>query len=146
MSNGANILALGVTYKRGVGEMREPPALEISKRLADRTASIAYADPRLRAVLVDGVSLKAIDPTSEAIGAADCVLILTDHPEFDYRRIVQHASLVVDSRNATWGRDAPEGRSSRCSVRPSFADRTHTSHDPEAYCDAGSPGTKFPDR
>jgi UDP-N-acetyl-D-glucosamine dehydrogenase len=108
--NGANILALGVTYKRGVGDLRESPALEVIKRLADKGANVAYADPRVPAVVVDGLSLKAIDPTSEAVAAADCVLILTDHPEFDCERIIQHASLVVDTRNATWGLHAPEGR------------------------------------
>jgi len=108
--NGAQILALGVAYKRGVGDIRESPALEIIKRLADKGASVAYADPRVPAVVVDGLSLKAIHATTEVVAGADCVLILTDHPEFDYRRVVEHASLVVDTRNATWGLPAPEGR------------------------------------
>ena len=108
--NGARIFALGVAYKRGVGDIRESPALEILSRLRQRGADISYADPRVPAVVLDGVPLKAVEPTKQAVSAADCVLILTDHPEFDYRRIVETASLVVDTRNATWQISAPEGR------------------------------------
>ena len=108
--NGARIFALGVAYKRGVGDIRESPALEILSRLRQRGADISYADPRVPAVVLDGVPLKAVEPTRETVSTADCVLILTDHPEFDYRRIVETASLVVDTRNATWGMPAPEGR------------------------------------
>jgi len=108
--NGARIFALGVAYKRGVGDIRESPALEILSRLRQRGADISYADPRVPAVVLDGVPLKAVEPTRETVSTADCVLILTDHPEFDYRRIVETASLVVDTRNATWGIPAPEGR------------------------------------
>ena len=108
--NGARIFALGVAYKRGVGDIRESPALEILTRLRQRGADVSYADPRVPAVVLDGVPLKAVEPTRETVSTADCVLILTDHPEFDYRRIVETASLVVDTRNATWGIPAPEGR------------------------------------
>jgi UDP-N-acetyl-D-glucosamine dehydrogenase len=108
--NGAQILVLGVAYKRGVGDMRESPAIEVIKRLTEKGASVAYADPRVPAFAADGVSLKAVDLTAEAVAAADCVLILTDHPEFDYRRIVDQAALVVDTRNATWNLPAPSGR------------------------------------
>ena len=54
--------------------------------------------------------LKAAELTEGELSAADCVLILTDHPEFDYRRVVETAALVVDTRNATWGMPAPAGR------------------------------------
>ena len=108
--NGARIFALGVAYKRGVGDIRESPALEILSRLRQRGADVSYADPRVPAVVLDGVPLKAVEPTRETVSAADCVLILTDHPEFDYRRIVEIAPLVVDTRHATWGIPAPEDR------------------------------------
>lgn len=105
--NGAKILALGVAFKRGVGDTRESPALEILARLRDRGAEVSYADPYVPSVALDGAVLKAVDITDENLRAADCVLILTDHPEFDYRRIVELAALVVDARNATWGIAAP---------------------------------------
>ena len=108
--NGARIFALGVAYKRGVGDIRESPALEILKRLRDKGAEVSYADPRVPSVVLDGAPLKATEPTSEALAATDCVLILTDHPEFNYRQIVELAPLVVDTRNATWGIPVPQGR------------------------------------
>src|SRR5438552_6088756 len=100
--NGAKILCLGVAYKRGVGDIRESPALEILKRLREHGAEISYADPRVPSVVLDATAMKAVEATAEALAATDCALILTDHPEFDYRQIVAQAPLVVDTRNATW--------------------------------------------
>ena len=108
--NGASVLVLGIAYKRGVGDTRESPALEIIKMLQDRGAEVSYADPHVPSVAIDGTPLKAVALTDQALAAADCVLILTDHPEFDYRRAVEVAPLIVDTRNATWGIDAPKDR------------------------------------
>ena len=108
--NGAKILCLGVAYKRGVGDIRESPALEILKRLREHGAEISYADPRVPSVVLDATAMKAVEATAEALAATDCALILTDHPEFDYRQIVAQAPLVVDTRNATWGIAAPDGK------------------------------------
>ena len=108
--NGARVLALGVAYKRGVGDIRESPALEVLSMLRDKGAEVAYADPYVPSVEVDGVLLKAVEPTSRELAAADCVVILTDHPEFDYRQIVDTSSLVIDTRGATWGMPAPAER------------------------------------
>jgi len=108
--NGAKVLALGVAYKRGVGDIRESPALEVLSMLRDKGAEVAYADPYVPSVEVNGVLLKAVEPTSREVAAADCVVILTDHPEFDYRQIVDTSSLVIDTRGATWGMPAPAER------------------------------------
>ena len=108
--NGANILVLGMAYKRGVGDTRESPAIEIVELLRHKGAQVSYTDPHVPSIVIGGVSMKAIQPTDEAVAAADCVLILTDHPEFDYRRICEIARLVVDTRNATWGLEAPKDR------------------------------------
>ncbi|MBI3029561.1 MAG: nucleotide sugar dehydrogenase [Candidatus Rokubacteria bacterium] len=108
--NAARILALGVAYKRGVGDMRESPALEIVAKLRDRGAEVSYADPYVPSIVLDGAVLKAVAVTDEELRATDCALILADHPEFDYRRIVEAAALVVDTRNATWGIPAPADR------------------------------------
>ena len=108
--NGAKILALGVAYKRGVGDVRESPALEILRRLREKGAEVSYADPHVPCIDLGGTALKASEPTDESLAAADCVLILTDHPEFDYRRTVEIAPLVVDTRSATRGIPSPEGR------------------------------------
>ena len=108
--NGAKILALGVAYKRGVGDVRESPALEILRRLREKGAEVSYADPHVPCIDLGGTALKASEPTDESLAAADCVLILTDHPEFDYRRTVEIAPLVIDTRSATRGIPSPEGR------------------------------------
>jgi UDP-N-acetyl-D-glucosamine dehydrogenase len=108
--NGARILALGVAYKRGVGDTRESPALEILATLRKKGAEVAYVDPHVPVITLDRIVLKAVELTEGELTAADCVLILTDHPEFDYRRVVETAALVVDTRNATWGIPAPADR------------------------------------
>lgn len=58
----------------------------------------------------DGITPKAVEVTDGDLASSNCVLILTDHPAFDYRRIVERASLIVDTRNATWAIPAPAGR------------------------------------
>jgi UDP-N-acetyl-D-glucosamine dehydrogenase len=108
--NGAHIIALGVAYKRGVGDLRESPALEVMELLRKRGAEVSYADPHVPSINFEGHVLKAIEPTDAALGAADCVVILTDHPEFDYQRTLTASRLVVDTRNATFGLPAPAGR------------------------------------
>lgn len=108
--NGARILALGVAYKRGVGDIRESPALEVLAMLLKRGAEVSYADPYVTSVAVGESVLKSVEVTDERLAEADCVAILTDHAEFDYRRIVETAPLVVDARNATWGIPGATGR------------------------------------
>jgi UDP-N-acetyl-D-glucosamine dehydrogenase len=108
--NGSRILVLGVAYKRGVGDMRESPALEILTMLHKRGAELSYADPYVPSVVVESGALKAVDLTDETLEAAHCVLILTDHGEFDYAKVVERAPLVVDTRSATAGLPAPAGR------------------------------------
>jgi UDP-N-acetyl-D-glucosamine dehydrogenase len=100
--NGSRILALGVAYKRGVGDIRESPALEVLAMLRERGADVAYADPYVPSVVIEGTEMKAVQVSLAELAAADCVVILTDHPDFDYRRIVDTALLVVDTRGATW--------------------------------------------
>src|SRR2546428_13663756 len=81
--NGARILALGVAYKRGVGDTRESPALEVLDRLRERGAELAYADPYVTSIVVGGNTLIDVASSDEEIGEADCVLILTVYSAFD---------------------------------------------------------------
>ena len=98
--NGARILVLGVAYKRGIGDTRESPAHEIVSALRRKGAQVSYADPHVPTFHVDGTELKAVEPTEEDLRAADCVLILADHPEFDYGAIARHSALIVDTRHS----------------------------------------------
>jgi len=108
--NGASVLVLGVAYKRGVSDIRESPALEVIAELQHKGALVSYADPHVPSLDVEGTVLKAVEVTDQRLAAADCVVILTDHADFDYRQIVDVSRLVVDTRNATWGLQPPADR------------------------------------
>ena len=97
---GARVLVLGVAYKRGIGDTRESPAFEIISTLRRKGAQVSYADPYVPMLSVDGVDFKAVEPTSEEVHKADCVLILADHAEFDYEAIGRDGRLIVDTRNS----------------------------------------------
>jgi UDP-N-acetyl-D-glucosamine dehydrogenase len=101
---GSNVLVLGIAYKRDVDDVRESPALDVMAVLRLKGAIVGYHDPyapSLRgADWPGGVDMSSEPLTPEALAAADCVVILTDHRMFDYEAIVRHAKLVVDSRNA----------------------------------------------
>jgi UDP-N-acetyl-D-glucosamine dehydrogenase len=98
---GARILVMGVAYKRGVGDVRESPAIEIVETLRAKGGLVEYADPFVPTLAVHGAVLTAVALTPERIREADAVLILTDHREFDYARILDSAAVVIDTRNAT---------------------------------------------
>ncbi len=97
----SRILALGVTYKRGVADTRESPALKVLGRLRRRGASIAYHDPFVGAIQLDGEDYASIPLTADAVRSADCVVVLADHPGIDYAWLAAHATLVFDTRNVT---------------------------------------------
>jgi UDP-N-acetyl-D-glucosamine dehydrogenase len=108
--NGARVLILGVAYKRGVADTRESPAIDVIERLHAKGAEVAYADPYVPSIAIGPALLKSVDLDRTTLHQFDCVLILTDHREFPYERVVQEATLVVDPRNATFGIPAPAGR------------------------------------
>jgi UDP-N-acetyl-D-glucosamine dehydrogenase len=101
---GANVLVLGVAYKKDIDDVRESPALIIMERLRKEGARITYHDPYIPVIEPHGGStmhLESIALTPEALSAADCVLIITDHSDVNYEEVAKHARLVVDTRNAT---------------------------------------------
>lgn len=108
--NGSRILVLGVAYKRGVGDTRESPALEVIKQLKKSGAEVSYSDPYVPVVEMDGEVLSSVGNVDHVMDSMDAVIILTDHTEFDYTMIAQTAKLVVDTRNATWGIDSSPDR------------------------------------
>ena len=100
---GSKILLLGLSYKAGVGDIRESPALKIAKRLIELGGDVSYHDPHVPHA--SELGLDSVLP-SEAIEEADVVGILTAHPELDYEEVVSTARLVVDFRGVTRGIDA----------------------------------------
>jgi UDP-N-acetyl-D-glucosamine dehydrogenase len=102
--NGAKVLVLGVAYKRDIDDLRESPALTIIEELQRRGAEVAYNDPYFPTVgRGRKYNLQMTCAPLEQLGQYDCVLIVTDHTDYDYKKIVQEAKLVVDTRNATKG-------------------------------------------
>ncbi len=101
--NGSRILVLGVAYKKDIGDVRESPALDIIRLLQGKGADVVYNDPHVPELELDGEPLRSIDLTEEALRWSDCAVIVTDHSDYDWDWILQHAGLVVDTRNATAG-------------------------------------------
>ena len=106
--NGARVLVLGVAYKRDIDDLRESPSLTIIELLKSRGAEVDYNDPYFPTVGKGRkYDLNMHSASLDNIGGYDCVLIVTDHSNYDYARIVREAQLVVDTRNATRGIDSP---------------------------------------
>jgi UDP-N-acetyl-D-glucosamine dehydrogenase len=99
--NGSTVLVLGVSYKRNVNDARESPAIEIISELSRRGASVVYHDPYVKEVAVGPRSLRSVPLDDDVVSGADCVLIVTDHSGIDYKRVVDCAKVVIDTRNAT---------------------------------------------
>jgi UDP-N-acetyl-D-glucosamine dehydrogenase len=98
---GSKIMVLGVAYKKNVSDCRESPALDVMRLLADKGANLSYNDPFVPILRVNGKALKSIDASPAELAKQDCVIILTDHSLYDFRKIVEAATLVIDTRNAT---------------------------------------------
>ncbi|MBN1680344.1 MAG: nucleotide sugar dehydrogenase [Anaerolineae bacterium] len=104
--NGSNVGILGMAYKRDIDDVRESPALDIHELLEDKGASVSFSDPYVPSVrLSGGRTGRSVALTADWLAEQDCVVIITDHSEFDYDFILEHAPVVVDTRNATAGRD-----------------------------------------
>ncbi|HET6934821.1 MAG TPA: nucleotide sugar dehydrogenase [Candidatus Angelobacter sp.] len=102
--NGSKVLVLGVAYKRDIDDLRESPALTIIEELQKHGAQVSYNDPYFpRVGRGRKYNLQMTCAPLDNLGQYDCVLIVTDHSDYDYRKIVNEAQLVVDSRNATKG-------------------------------------------
>jgi UDP-N-acetyl-D-glucosamine dehydrogenase len=107
--NGARVLVLGVAYKKDIDDLRESPALTIIELLQKDGAQVSYHDPYFPFIGKGRkYDLQMKRTELENLGQYDCVLIVTDHSDYDYRRIVGEAQLVVDTRNATKGIENPK--------------------------------------
>jgi UDP-N-acetyl-D-glucosamine dehydrogenase len=107
--NGARVLVLGVAYKKDIDDLRESPALTIIELLQKDGAEVSYHDPYFPFIGKGrkyDLQMKCADLKN--LGQYDCVVIVTDHSDYDYGRIVEEAQLVVDTRNATHGISSPK--------------------------------------
>jgi UDP-N-acetyl-D-glucosamine dehydrogenase len=102
--NGSRLLVLGVAYKKDIDDLRESPSLTIIELLQKEGAQVSYHDPYFPFIGKGRkYDLQMKCASLDNLGDYDCVVIVTDHSDYDYRRIVQEAKLVVDTRNATRG-------------------------------------------
>ncbi len=101
---GAKILVLGVAYKKNVDDMRESPSLKLIELYRDKGAVVDYNDPyipempRLRHHNL--LDMKSVPLNMETVGSYDALVIATDHSDYDYQWIHEHAKLIIDTRNA----------------------------------------------
>jgi len=102
---GSKIGVLGVAYKKDVDDPRESPSFKLMELLLERGADLSYNDPHIPSLPnmrhFDVPPMDSNELTSAYLESLDCVLIATDHTAYDYDMIVKHASLVIDTRNAT---------------------------------------------
>ncbi|HUF36898.1 MAG TPA: nucleotide sugar dehydrogenase [Anaerolineales bacterium] len=97
---GSQVLVLGVAYKPDVDDLRESPALDIISLLMEKGAQVSYHDPHIPDFDHDGLAMASVSDLMDAVQSADCVAIVTDHHAYDFSRILETASLIVDTRNA----------------------------------------------
>jgi UDP-N-acetyl-D-glucosamine dehydrogenase len=99
--NGARVLAVGVTFKPNVGDIRESAAIDVVELLHRKGARVSFHDPFVERVERGGMRLKRVALTERTLREADCVLLLTPHDTYDLEALVAHAALLFDTRNAT---------------------------------------------
>jgi UDP-N-acetyl-D-glucosamine dehydrogenase len=102
--NGAKVALIGVSYKAGVGDMREAPALKMLRLLAGLGADLRYHDPYVPELKEPGLTNMELDTVLED---CDVAVIVTAHPDVDHEAVIERAPLIVDLRGITRGVEAP---------------------------------------
>jgi UDP-N-acetyl-D-glucosamine dehydrogenase len=93
---------LGVAFKKNVDDVRNSPAIRVMQLMKQRGAqNMSYNDPFVPQFKLNGSVMTSEDLTDENIASKDCIIITTDHSEYDMKQIVKNARLIVDTRNAT---------------------------------------------
>ena len=100
---GSKVLVLGVAYKPDINDVRESPALDVIGLLQKKGANVEYHDPYIPHIHheYDGWQMDSVKDLMKSVREADAVVIITNHKEYDYKAIVDSASFVFDTRNAT---------------------------------------------
>ncbi len=98
--NGSKILILGVSYKPGVRDVRESPAIDIIGLLQERGALVTYHDPYVSVIEEGRVRMHSVDLTEQGLTQSDCVVVVTNHSEIDWKRVGEKSPVIVDCRNA----------------------------------------------
>jgi UDP-N-acetyl-D-glucosamine dehydrogenase len=111
---GSRVLVLGLAYKPDVDDARESPAFKIMEILKERGAKLSYHDPHFPKFPTTRhyrhLNTPSVKLAPRTIASQDAILIVTNHSDVDHAKVVKHAKLVVDTRNATRGIKAPAGK------------------------------------
>jgi len=107
---GSRVLVLGAAYKPDIDDLRESPALDVIGLLKNKGAEVSYHDPYIARIEHDGWQMASVGELLPAVSAADCVVIVTNHSNYDYAAILQAACLIVDTRNALGERGKMDAR------------------------------------
>jgi UDP-N-acetyl-D-glucosamine dehydrogenase len=98
---GSRIVILGVAYKPNVNDVRESPALDVLELLRQKGGDVVYHDPHVPKLKLDGGKMLESCPYSaDLLEGSDCVVIITNHSWYDWQDVLNHSSLIVDTRNA----------------------------------------------
>jgi UDP-N-acetyl-D-glucosamine dehydrogenase len=98
--NGSAVLILGVAYKANIGDVRESPAFDIIDLLQEKGAHVCFHDPYVQKLDLGERIVERKELSADTVRLADCVVIVADHDAYDWSFILEHAGLIVDSRNA----------------------------------------------
>ncbi len=99
--NGANVLVLGIAYKKNVDDMRESPAVQVMELIRNNGGIVSYSDPHVPTfpkMREHSFSLNSVPLDPATIASFDAIVLATDHDQFDYEMISQNAKLIIDSR------------------------------------------------
>ena len=104
---GSKVLVLGIAYKKNVDDMRESPSVELMEQLQAKGAEVSYSDPYVPVfpkMREHSFDLSSVELTAQSISEYDCVLLATDHDEFDYDLLMANSQLLVDTRGRIKGK------------------------------------------
>ena len=107
---GSKLLVLGAAYKPNIDDLRESPSLDVIGLLLKKGAIVNYHDPYIPQLKSDGLDMESVGDLDKAVRDADCVVIITNHKDYDYSAILREAKCIVDTRNAlgSMGKNNPK--------------------------------------
>lgn len=97
---GSKILILGAAYKPDVDDLRESPALDVIGLLHQKGAEVQYHDPYISSLAEDAIQLNCVPDLMETVAVSDCVVIITNHSQYNYEQILEASQCIIDTRNA----------------------------------------------
>ena len=97
---GSQVLVLGAAYKPDIDDLRESPSIDVIHLLLKKGAVASYHDPYIPRIIHEDWKIESVPDLMEAVKAADCVVIVTNHKAYNYQEILKVSKLIVDTRNS----------------------------------------------